>query len=88
MWLPNLGLSFSLLGLVYQSPLTPPSLPATTMVVNSTKDFDFKEGPDVFSPKDSVLLARPGAGVANPAGDLVLVSVNKYSLEDKKYVHC
>jgi len=47
-------------------------------------EFSFKEGPQVFSPKDLVELARPGAGVANAAGDLVLVSVSRYSFEDNK----
>ncbi|TCD62995.1 hypothetical protein EIP91_006154 [Steccherinum ochraceum] len=47
-------------------------------------DFNFKEGADVFSPKDLLELARPGAGVANPSGDLVLVPVSKYSFAEKK----
>ncbi|KAF7796251.1 hypothetical protein EIP86_007425 [Pleurotus ostreatoroseus] len=47
-------------------------------------DFSFKEGPDIFSPLDLVQLARPGTGVANSAGDLLIVPVSKYSLEDKK----
>ena len=47
-------------------------------------DFDFKEGVDVLSPKDMLELARPGAGVANPSGDLVLVPVSKYSFAEKK----
>lgn len=47
-------------------------------------EFKFKEGPDVFSPKDLIELARPGAGVANTPGDLALVSMSKYSFEDKK----
>ncbi|KAG7088324.1 hypothetical protein E1B28_012333 [Marasmius oreades] len=51
---------------------------------NHSTTFQFKEGPDVFSPKDLVELGRPGTGVANPAGDLVLVSHNKFSFEDKK----
>ena len=47
-------------------------------------EFKFKEGPDVFSPKDLIELERPGAGVANIPGDLVLVSVAKYSFSEKK----
>lgn len=47
-------------------------------------EFKFKEGPDVFSPKDLIELERPGAGVANVPGDLVLVSVAKYSFSEKK----
>ncbi|KAL1760448.1 Alpha/Beta hydrolase protein [Schizophyllum commune] len=46
--------------------------------------FKWKEGDDVFSPKDLVGLGRPGAGVANVAGDLVLVSFSKYDFEEKK----
>ncbi|KAK7681545.1 hypothetical protein QCA50_015277 [Cerrena zonata] len=46
--------------------------------------FKFKEGPDVFAPKDLVELPRPGAGIANPPGDLLLVPVSKYSFKDKK----
>ena len=58
-----------------------------TMVIPGDKPaFRFREGSDVFTPKDLVGLSRPGAGVANVPGDLVLVSVSKYSFEDKKYV--
>lgn len=46
--------------------------------------FAFKEGSDIFSPKDLVELKRPGTGAANDAGDLVLVPISKYSFEDKK----
>ena len=48
--------------------------------------FRFREGSDVFTPKDLAGLSRPGAGVANVPGDLVLVPVSKYSFEDKKCV--
>lgn len=82
MWFPSLGVPISLLGLAAQVPLEPPS--TSVMVASNVKDFSFKEGSDVFSPNDLVKLARPGSGVANPAGDLVLVSVSKYSVKDKK----
>ena len=52
----------------------------------SKPTFRFKEGSDVFTPKDLVQLSRPGTGVANVPGDLILVPVSKYSFEDKKYV--
>ncbi|EIM85929.1 alpha/beta-hydrolase [Stereum hirsutum FP-91666 SS1] len=52
--------------------------------MTSTKEFNFKAGADVFTPKDLIELARPGTGLANPDGDLVLVPVSKYSFEDKK----
>ena len=58
-----------------------------TMVAHGTKAaFKFKEGSDVFTPKDLIELSRPGSGVANVPGDLILVPVSKYSFEDKKYV--
>jgi len=57
------------------------------MVAHGTKPtFRFKEGSDVFTPKDLIELSRPGSGVANVPGDLILVPVSKYSFEDKKYV--
>ncbi|KAI0041991.1 alpha/beta-hydrolase [Auriscalpium vulgare] len=52
--------------------------------MTTVREFKLKAGSDKFTPKDLVELARPGAGVANAAGDLVLVSVSKYSFEDKK----
>ncbi|KAH8113489.1 alpha/beta-hydrolase [Phellopilus nigrolimitatus] len=47
-------------------------------------DFAFKSGEDVFTPQDLIELARPGAGVANPAGDLAVVHVSTYAFKDKK----
>ncbi len=87
MWFSGIGIPISILGLVSQVPLqnqNPPEPTPASMV--STVDFSFKEGPDVFSPKDLVTLARPETGVANSAGDLLIVPVSKYSLDDKKYV--
>jgi hypothetical protein len=46
--------------------------------------FSFKQGADVFTPKDLVELARPGTGIANNAGDLALISYSKYSFQEKK----
>ncbi|KIP05181.1 hypothetical protein PHLGIDRAFT_74637 [Phlebiopsis gigantea 11061_1 CR5-6] len=48
------------------------------------KDFNFTDETNVFSPVDLVKLARPGTGTANGPGDLFIVTVSKYSLEDKK----
>jgi len=63
----------------------PPQLPThSDMVTHGT--FKFKEGSDFFSPKDLVELSRPGPGVANVPGDLILVPVSKYSFDDKKCV--
>ncbi|TFK74830.1 alpha/beta-hydrolase [Pluteus cervinus] len=74
---------FSLLGLSTQLPLQAPSTtPQGTMA--PTSDFAFKEGPDVFSPRDLVSLGRPGAGVPNDAGDLVLIPYSQYSFDEKK----
>jgi hypothetical protein len=50
-------------------------------MVNATP-FTLREGQGVFSPKDLVELGRPGAGVANHAGDLVLVSYSQFSFKD------
>ena len=64
-------------------------IPADNIMVahGSKATFRFKEGSDVFTPKDLVELSRPGPGVANVPGDLILVPVSKYSFEEKKYVH-
>ncbi|THV03894.1 alpha/beta-hydrolase [Dendrothele bispora CBS 962.96] len=74
----------TLLGLSAQVPLqsTPSISPRPTMALQHA--FRFKEGSDVFSPKDLVELGRPGAGVANHAGDLVLIPFSKYSFEKKQ----
>ncbi|PPQ67717.1 hypothetical protein CVT25_009323 [Psilocybe cyanescens] len=53
-------------------------------MANPSQDFNFKEGADIFTPKDLVQLGRPGAAVANDAGDLALVPFSKFSFEDKK----
>ncbi|PCH40235.1 alpha/beta-hydrolase [Wolfiporia cocos MD-104 SS10] len=82
MWFPP-GFSLTLLGLAAQVPLEP-SLRAPQSIMSTKPDFAFKEGPNIFSPKDAVELVRPGTGVANPAGDLVILPVSKYSLEEKK----
>ncbi|KAL1702382.1 Alpha/Beta hydrolase protein [Schizophyllum commune] len=52
--------------------------------IQQAQDFAWKEGEGVFSPKDLVGLGRPGVGVANDAGDLVLVPHSKYDFEEKK----
>lgn len=49
----------------------------------SKPHFEMKET-GVFSPKEMLELGRPGVGVANVPGDLVLVPVNKYSFKEKK----
>jgi hypothetical protein len=57
------------------------------MAAPAQKEFQLREGAHIFSPKDLIELPRPGAGLANDAGDLVLVPVSKYSFEDKKCVY-
>ncbi|KAI0057861.1 alpha/beta-hydrolase [Artomyces pyxidatus] len=52
--------------------------------MSTVREFNLKVGSDRFTPKDLIELERPGAGVANAAGDLVLVPVSKYSFEEKK----
>lgn len=47
-------------------------------------EFSFKDGVDLFSPKDLIELVRPGSGVANGDGSLVLIPLSKYSFEEKK----
>ncbi|KAL0961326.1 hypothetical protein HGRIS_006284 [Hohenbuehelia grisea] len=84
----------SLLGFsALQTPLQSPSLPNTNQLakpagmnnVNARpNDFTFQEAADLFSPKDLVELRRPGQGVANDAGDFLMVPVSQYSLADKK----
>lgn len=58
--------------------------PPSTTIMQMRDEFEFRTGGDVFTPYDLVELSRPGKGVANEAGDLVLVPVSKYSLKDKK----
>lgn len=84
MWFPRLpvfGLAAQLPWLSTRPPFVPNVHPMTS---TRTKEFNFKAGADVFTPKDLIELARLGTGLANPDGDLVLVPVSKYSFEDKK----
>lgn len=81
MWFPRLPF----FGLATQLPLLPSSpIVNSVQPMTLTKEFNFKGGDDVFTPKDLIELARPGTGLANPDGDLVLVPVSKYSFEEKK----
>ncbi|KAH9049976.1 alpha/beta-hydrolase [Lactarius hengduanensis] len=76
-WLPRVTF------LATQLPLTSPPTEGIPSY-NMSKSFGFKSGSDRFTPQDLVELSRPGAGVANAAGDLVLVPLSKYSFADKK----
>ncbi|TFY59295.1 hypothetical protein EVJ58_g5864, partial [Rhodofomes roseus] len=84
MWFPA-GFPITVLGLASQVPLEPLlETPQAAMSTAYTTDFAFKEGNSVFTPNDLVELVRPGTGLANPAGDLVLVPVSQYSRSDRK----
>lgn len=74
-----------LLGLSAQVPLGVPQ-PAHSGPAMSAKrsDFAWKEGKDIFSPKDLVSLGRPGSAIPNVDGDLAFVKYSKYDLEEKK----
>ncbi|KAF7980487.1 hypothetical protein HWV62_37978 [Athelia sp. TMB] len=80
----DMRLPISLLGLSTQFPIFSKQVTYPSAPMSKTTTFSFKEGSDVFTPKDLVGLARPGSGVANAAGDLVLVPVSKYNFEEKK----
>ncbi|KAF7985586.1 hypothetical protein HWV62_3875 [Athelia sp. TMB] len=80
----DMRLPISLLGLSTQFPIFSKQVTYPSAPMSKTTAFSFKEGSDVFTPKDLVGLARPGSGVANAAGDLVLVPVSKYNFEEKK----
>lgn len=75
------ALPMSILGLAAQVPLQSPLNSTNSMAALKTV---FKEGADVFSPKDLVQLPRPGTGTANEAGDLVFVPIAQYNLKDNK----
>ena len=81
-------LTTALLVAAEQTPFSRPLDSSATMKNQNWKqqaqDFAWKEGDGVFSPKDLVGLGRPGAGVTNDAGDLVLVPYSKYDLEERK----
>jgi len=79
MWFP-----LAFLGLTAQIPFQISSPTPINEPMPAVQQFNFREGPDIFSPKDLVQLRRPGTGVANDAGDLVLIPVSEYSLKDKK----
>lgn len=81
------GLSATVLGLAAQVPIEPISHPLATSMSPAAFNFSLKTDANIFSPKDLVELARPGTGVANSVGDLALIPVSTYSLQDKKCVH-
>lgn len=81
MWLSRFPLT--VLGLAAQVPLEQPANVSHSAMV-FTNDFSFKADAGIFTPKELVELTRPGTGLANAPGDLVLVPVSKYSLEEKK----
>jgi len=83
MWFPGI----TLLGFAAQLPFM--SSPLANVPSRNTamiSEFSLKAGNGRFTPKDLIELPRPDAGKANVAGDLVLVSVSKYSFADNKRV--
>ncbi|KAK7473147.1 Dipeptidyl-peptidase 5 [Stygiomarasmius scandens] len=76
---------FAWLGFGAQIPLQ--GLPTTDRAIldgpHKHNDFRFKEGANVFTPKDAIELGRPGVGVANEAGDLALVPYSQFSFDDE-----
>lgn len=72
-----------LFGLAAQAPLQVPQQ-NTDAIMSTQETFKFKTGKDVFSPQDLVELPRPGGGVPNDVGDMVLVPLSKYSFKDKE----
>ena len=82
MWWPPRA---AFLAFVTQLRLTiPPVVNTPSYNMSEAKAFSFKSGNGRFTPQDLVELPRPGAGVANAAGDFVLVPVSGYSFADKK----
>lgn len=76
-------LSLAFLGISTQLPLQYPVNQRNGFMASTDIDFSFKQSPDIFAPKDLIELGRPGSGVANLAGDFVLVPFSEYSLEKK-----
>lgn len=74
-----------LLSATTQVPFMSPTSNAGANAGNAL-DFEFKTGPDVFSPVDLVTLPRPGAGLVSPDGQLVVVPVSTYDVKESKCV--
>ncbi|KAF8964345.1 Alpha/Beta hydrolase protein [Flammula alnicola] len=75
---------FAFLGLSTQVRFQAPLPSSTSIMAKPATQFAFKEGADIFAPKDLIELGRPGTAVANAGGNLALVSFSKFSFEDKK----
>ncbi|KAG9315814.1 Alpha/Beta hydrolase protein [Chiua virens] len=81
MWL---SYDVALLGLfVWQQSFTQLSL-ASKLESRVPAEFALKTVPDVLSPQDMLTLPRPGTPLLNPAGDLALIHVRRYSFDDRK----
>ena len=79
MWFP----CAALLGLAAQLPFFSRPPTQTHYSMSTIREFRLKTSSDRFTPKDLIQLPRPGASIANAAGDLVLVPVSKYSFAEK-----
>lgn len=89
MWfLLALSLPLSVFGAQSQVQLyktdTSPNQYYFTKPFSGPRTFNLKEGHDVFSPTNLVELPRPGVGVPNPSGDLLLIHVTTYSAEERR----
>lgn len=69
-----------------QLPLSGQAVHPANMTRRPMADFSLQDGKDVFSPRTMLETPRPGAGVANSAGDLAYVPVTQYSFENRTRV--
>jgi dipeptidyl aminopeptidase/acylaminoacyl peptidase len=82
MWLSNFLTTYLLAA--NQLPLQSFPPPTRNMTPNLNRPYELKSGHGILSPKEFIQLPRPGEGVANPQGDLALVSVSQWSFKEKK----
>ena len=73
-------LAFPAVGIASQTPFQLPT-------GNASKADSAKHKSNVLTVEEYAELSRPGVGVANEIGDLVLVPVSKFSVEERRYVH-
>ena len=69
-----------------QLPLSGQAVHPANMTRRPMANFSLQDGKDVFSPRTMLETPRPGAGVANSAGDLAYVPVTQYSFENRTRV--
>ncbi|CAG7853281.1 Dipeptidyl-peptidase 5; AltName: Full=Dipeptidyl-peptidase V; Short=DPP V; Short=DppV; Flags: Precursor [Serendipita indica DSM 11827] len=64
--------------------LLAPSMDGRASKRRNMNHFKLRDGPDILTPKNMLELPRPGAAVANEAGDLAYVVVSQFSFAKKK----